>query len=266
MIRRPPRSTLSSSSAASDVYKRQIRTRPFALTPTATANMSALPETMIALKSTVREDQTLQLGLFQTPLPELQPGQVLVRVEAAPINPSDLSLLLARSDVSQATAAQTEAGLTSVEAPIPDAAFGGQVARVGKSMSAGNEGAGVVVGPADSPLLGRAVGVVGGEMYAQYKAVSADMLLPLPEGVPAKAAASWFVNPLTALGMVEYMRLDGHTAIVHTAAASQLGQMLVKHCVNAVSYTHLRAHETVLDLVCRLLLEKKKKNKKRTKR
>ena len=84
--------------------------------------------------------------------------------------------------------------------------------------------------PADSPVLGKAVGVVGGQMYTQYRAVDADKVLPLPENVEPVQAASWFVNPLTALGMVETMRLDGHTAIVHTAAASQLGQMLVKLC------------------------------------
>jgi len=190
-----------------------------------------LPDTHLTLTSTVRENQTVLIALDHSPLPQLKPGQILVRIEASPINPSDLAGLLARSDVSQATSSHAPSGLPAVEAPIPDGAFAGMAARVGHPLPSGNEAAGVVVAPEDSPLLGKTVGLSDGAMYAQYRAVDADKVLVLPEGVSSKDAASWFINPLTALGMVEYMRLDGHKGIVMTAAASQLGQMLTKLCV-----------------------------------
>jgi len=192
--------------------------------------MSSLPETMHSLTSTVRQDKTLLLALEESPLPQIEDGQLLVKIEATPINPSDLAGLLARADVSDASLTSSS-GQPAVQAPISEGAFGGLSGRVDQSLTFGNEAAGVVVGPADSPLIGRAVAVVGGQMYTQYRVMSADKVLPLPEGVEPRQAASWFVNPLTALGMVETMRLDQHTAIVHTAAASQLGQMLVKLCI-----------------------------------
>eukprot|EP00658_Telonema_sp_P-2_P004385 TRINITY_DN11642_c0_g1_i5.p2 TRINITY_DN11642_c0_g1~~TRINITY_DN11642_c0_g1_i5.p2 ORF type:complete len:285 (+),score=83.52 TRINITY_DN11642_c0_g1_i5:241-1095(+) len=191
----------------------------------------ALPEQMVTLHSIVRDDKALELSLVHAPLPELQDGQVLVRVEASPINPSDMRPLLAMADVAQATKSETNDGLPAVIVPIPEQLFGASADRVGKPLTAGNEAAGVVVAPANSELLGRTVGIVGGAMYTQYRAVSTQQLLPYPEGVTARQGASWYVNPLTALGMVEYMRMDGHSAIVHTAAASQLGQMLVKICL-----------------------------------
>jgi NADPH:quinone reductase-like Zn-dependent oxidoreductase len=108
-------------------------------------------------------------------------------------------------------------------------------ARVGVSMTVGNEGAGSVIDAGSSPeaqaLLGKTVALVGGGMYAQYRAVDASVCLELPDGTPASAGASSFVNPLTALGMVETMRREGHSALVHTAAASNLGQMLNKLCI-----------------------------------
>jgi NADPH:quinone reductase len=67
-------------------------------------------------------------------------------------------------------------------------------------------------------------------MYAQYRAVDAGACLVLPDDATARDGASSFVNPLTALGMLETMRREGHSALVHTAAASNLGQMLVKLC------------------------------------
>src|SRR5262249_58958111 len=96
------------------------------------------------------------------------------------------------------------------------------------------EGGGGVVS-AGSPggaraLLGKTVATLGGAMYAKYRAIRALNCLVLPEGTTPAEGASCFVNPLTALGMVETMRREGHTALVHTAAASNLGQMLVKLC------------------------------------
>jgi hypothetical protein len=99
----------------------------------------------------------------------------------------------------------------------------------------GNEGAGIVVAAGSSSaaqaLLGRTVAIAGGAMYTQYRVVDASACLVLPEGTTAKDGASSFVNPLTALGMVETMRREGHSGLVHTAAASNLGQMLVKLCM-----------------------------------
>jgi hypothetical protein len=108
-------------------------------------------------------------------------------------------------------------------------------ARVDQSLPVGNEGAGVVVAAGSSEaaqaLLGSRVGVAGGAMYTQYRVIDASACLVLPEGATAKDGASSFVNPLTALGMLETMRREGHAGLVHTAAASNLGQMLVKLCM-----------------------------------
>jgi NADPH:quinone reductase len=68
-------------------------------------------------------------------------------------------------------------------------------------------------------------------MYSQYRTVKADQCLLLPPGATPADGASCFVNPLTALGMVETMRREGHKALVHTAAASNLGQMLNRICI-----------------------------------
>ena len=105
-------------------------------------------------------------------------------------------------------------------------------ARIDQPMPVGNEGAGVVVSAGSSPaaqaLLGKTVAMLGGAMYAQYRTIKAANCLPLPEGTTPAEGASCFVNPLTALGMVETMRREGHRALVHTAAASNLGQMLIR--------------------------------------
>jgi hypothetical protein len=158
---------------------------------------------------------------------------VLVRVEASPINPSDLGLLIAGADMSTATVAGTPER-PIVTASVGEGALAALSARLDKSLPVGNEGAGTVVAAGSSPaaqaLLGRTVGIAGGAMYTQYRAVDASACLVLPDGTTAKDGASSFVNPLTALGMVETMRHEGHSALVHTAAASNLGQMLVKLC------------------------------------
>jgi NADPH:quinone reductase len=186
------------------------------------------------LRSLVDANGTLQLSIVATDVPVPRDDQVVVRVEAAPINPSDLGLLLAGADVT--TAVVSGAGESRVVAmTVPAAAMGTLGARVGESLPVGNEGAGVVVAAGASPaaqaLLGKTVGLLGGAMYSQYRCVSVMQCLELPVGTPASAGASCFVNPLTALGMVETMRLEGHTALVHTAAASNLGQMLNKICL-----------------------------------
>jgi NADPH:quinone reductase len=192
-----------------------------------------LPDQALELRSLVTSQGTLELSLRDVPVPKPAANEVLVRVEAAPINPSDLGVLVPAADLTTATVAGTP------ERPIVTAPLGAKVldalsARVDQSLPVGNEGAGTVVaaGPsaAAQALLGKVVGIAGGAMYAQYRAVDASACLVLPEGATAKDGASSFVNPLTALGMLETMRHEGHSALVHTAAASNLGQMLVKLC------------------------------------
>jgi NADPH:quinone reductase len=193
-----------------------------------------VPAKSLQLRSLVTPSQTVELSLADVDVPAPEPHQVVVRVEAAPINPSDIGLLLAGADVSQATAAGTD-DRPVVTAPISAAAARAMAARVGQSMPVGNEGAGTVVASGTSAsaqaLLGKVVAVAGGAMYSQYRCVAASACLQLPEGARAAEGAASFVNPMTALGMVETMRNEKHTALVHTAAASNLGQMLNRLCI-----------------------------------
>jgi len=189
----------------------------------------------LQLRSTVNSDETLDLRLITADTPPPGTDEVVVRVEAAPINPSDLGLVLAGADPATAEATGSP-GETRVTAPLPPAAFRAAAARVGQSLPAGNEGAGTVVAAGSSPeaqaLIGKTVAIVGGGMYSQYRTIRAKECLLLPENTSAVDGAACFVNPLTVLGMVETMRMEGHTALVHTAAASNLGQMLVKLCLS----------------------------------
>ena len=191
-----------------------------------------LPDSMRQIRSLVTADGELRLSIATIEVPKPGPNEVLVRIEAAPINPSDLGLLLAMADVSQASSTGT-ADEPIVTAPISPGVLKALAARVGDSMPVGNEGAGVVVAAGEAPeaqaLIGRTVGFVGGATYAEYRAVPAMMCIDLPDGTTAAQGASCFVNPLTALGMVETMRMEGHSGLVHTAAASNLGQMLQPH-------------------------------------
>ena len=193
-----------------------------------------VPPSMRQIRSLVTAAGEVQLSIATVDTPTPAAHDVLVRIEAAPINPSDLGLLLAMADVSKASSSgSVDAPL--VTAPISPAVMTALGGRVGESMSVGNEGAGVVVAAGESPeaqvLLGRIVGFAGGATYSQYRAVPAMMCMALREGTTAAEGASCFVNPLTALGMVETMRIEGHTALVHTAAASNLGQMLNRICL-----------------------------------
>lgn len=193
-----------------------------------------VPATMRQIRSLVSADGHLHLFISRVDTPTPADHEVLVRVEAAPINPSDLGLLLAGADVEHA-ASRGEGDETVVTAPITPAAMRGLAARLGEALPAGNEGAGTVVAAGSSAdaqrLLGRTVSIIGGATYSEYRAVPTSACLELPEGTTAEDGASWFVNPLTALAMVETMRMEGHTALVHTAAASNLGQMLNRLCI-----------------------------------
>ena len=192
-----------------------------------------IPREALQLQSLVKPEGELEVWLVRQPVPEPAEHEVLVRLQAAPLNPSDLGLLFGAADLDSVRYAGTD-DAPVLAARVPDSAMPAMRARLGQSLPVGNEGAGLVVAAGASPaaqaLLGKTVAVLGGAMYAQYRAVPAEACLVLPEGATAADGASSFVNPLTALSMVENMRRDGHKALVHTAAASNLGQMLVRIC------------------------------------
>lgn len=189
-----------------------------------------MTDTYRTVRSTVSGDGTVRISIVEEPMPTPGPDQVLVAVEAAPINPSDLGMLIAAAD--PGSFEQAEDG--SLVGRLSDGAVAANAARMDTPMPVGNEGAGTVVAAGSSDgaqaLVGRTIAGVSGAMYATHTLVPHHMCVPVPDGVSARDAASSFVNPLTALGMTETMQLEGHTALVHTAAASNLGQMLNRLC------------------------------------
>ncbi len=195
---------------------------------------SDLPKKGLQLQSLVKADQTLEVRLEMVDVPSPGPDEVVVRVEAAPVNPSDLGLLFAGADISQVSSSGSPERPV-VTGTVPSAAMRALEPRVGSPLPVGNEGAGTVVAAGSSviarALFGKLVSVAGGAMYSQYRCVAAALCLALPEGTSAAEGAAAFVNPMTALGMVETMRLEGHEALVHTAAASNVGQMLNRLCI-----------------------------------
>jgi len=196
--------------------------------------MSGDSKTGLQLRSLIKKSGELEISLASVPVPEPGPDEVVVRVEASPINPSDLGLLVGAADMSTARATGTR-DLHVVTARVPEAAMKAMAGRLEQSMPVGNEGAGVVIktGSSDAAkaLMGRTVAMIGGAMYSQYRCLKLAECLPLPAGITPAEGASCFVNPLTALGMTETMRREGHKALVHTAAASNLGQMLNRICL-----------------------------------
>jgi NADPH:quinone reductase len=187
--------------------------------------------TGLELRSRITAGGKLELWLDQVAVPEPAPGEVVIRVEAAPINPSDLGVLLGPADPATIKGGGTPERPT-VTAEVPQARLAGVAGRLGQGLLVGNEGAGVVVaaGAEARALLGRRVATLTPGMYAQYRLAKASECLMLPLGATSRQGASAFVNPLTALGMTETLRREGHTALIHTAAASSLGQMLVRLC------------------------------------
>jgi NADPH2:quinone reductase len=192
------------------------------------------PMSTLELRSTVSDDGSVRLALHRDDVPPPGDDQVVVRVEAAPINPSDLGMLFGMADLGELTASEID-GQAGVSAQISPAALAAQRARVGQPMPVGNEGAGTVVAAGASPaaqaLVGCVVGFLSGNSYAEYRTLGVAQCLPMPDGVTPEQAAAPFVNPLTALGMVETMRAEGHTALVHTVGASNLGLMLNRLCI-----------------------------------
>ena len=189
------------------------------------------PGSGLQLRSLIKASGELELSLAKVDIPDPAADEILVRIEGAPINPSDLGLLLGAADLATAKASNGPV----LTATVPQQFMRAMAGRVDQAMPVGNEGAGTVIAAgsdaAAQALLGKLVAGIGGAMYAQYRTLKAADVLPLPAGASAADGASCFVNPLTALGMVETMRMEGHTALVHTAAASNLGQMLNKICL-----------------------------------
>ncbi len=188
--------------------------------------------TGLQLRSLVKSSGVLELSLAKVATATPTEDEVVVRVEGSPINPSDLGLLLGAADMATAKVTGTAAHPV-LTASIPPGLMRAMAGRVDDSMPVGNEGAGTVVaaGANAQALIGKKVAILGGAMYAQYRVMAAAQCLVLPDGTSAAEGASCFVNPLTALGMVGTMRRENHTALVHTAAASNLGQMLNKICL-----------------------------------
>ncbi|MEP1231398.1 MAG: zinc-binding dehydrogenase [Litorimonas sp.] len=194
----------------------------------------SLPATYLQMLSTISKEGVLTMALKEQPMPTPKSDQIIVRVEAAPINPSDHGVMFGWASIDQATSSG-QGSERVLNAPVMPQAMGRMKARFDQDLPIGNEGAGTVVAAGDDPyaqsLIGKVVAIMGGGMYAQYRCVPAMMAMPLMDGHTAKEGASCFVNPLTSLSMPETMKLEGHTALVHTAAASNLGQMLNRICI-----------------------------------
>jgi NADPH:quinone reductase-like Zn-dependent oxidoreductase len=188
----------------------------------------------LELRSLIKKSGELELSLAKVKIPEPAADEVVVRVEGSPINPSDLGLLLGAADMTTARSSGSGDN-TVITATVPRPLMRAMAGRLDDSMPVGNEGAGVVVAAGSSSraqsMMGKMVAMIGGAMYAQYRCIKAADCMVLPDGTTAAEGASCFVNPLTSLGMTETMRREGHTALVHTAAASNLGQMLNKICI-----------------------------------
>ena len=209
--------------------------------------------TALQMQSTLQEDGTLQVTLADVDMPVPAEHEVLVRVEASPINPSDLGVMFGPANIEAATSSGSGSD-TVLAAPVAPAHMPRFSARIGQALTVGNEGAGVVVeaGSSDAAqaLVGKTVAILGGGMYGQYRTVPAMMCLSLPDDATAKDGASSFVNPLTALAMVETMKMENHKALVHTAAASNLGQMLNRICTaDGVDLVNIVRKQEQVDLL-----------------
>lgn len=212
-----------------------------------------MSDTNIQLVSTISADNKLTLSLQDIDMPQPGADEVVVRIEAAPLNPSDQAVLFSAADMSTATQSGTEERPV-ITADVPAQFMPALKTRVGKDTPVGNEGAGTVVAAGSSPaaqaLMGKTVAVIGGGTYRQYLSANVQSCLVLKDGTTAKEGASSFVNPLTALAMVETMRAEGHKAIIHAAAASSLGQMLNRICmadgIDLINIVRKEEQETLL--------------------
>ena len=215
--------------------------------------MATIPNTALRLETRIEDNGTLKLSLGEIPVTDPAADEVVVQIQASPINPSDLAMLFGTADVS--TAKQSgSADRPVVTVDIPPQGRAAMANRVGKAYGIGNEGAGVVVAAGESDaaqsLLGRTVACRGGELHAQFRTLKTEQCFLLPDDVSPIEGAACFTNPMTALCMIETMRLEGHTALVHTAAASNLGLMLNKVCladgIGLVNVARKQEHEVLL--------------------
>jgi len=189
-------------------------------------------QTSTEIRSTVTSEGNVEISIARVEKPTPSENEVLIKVEASPINPSDLGLLISFAADLDSLSVSGSGDNTVAKMKIHPGLMGAMKPRLDESMQVGNEGGGVVVdaGANAKHLIGKTVGVAGGAMYSQYRCVSALSCLVMEEGITPAEASSSFVNPLTALAFVETMKMENHTAIINTAAASNLGQMLVKIC------------------------------------
>ena len=187
----------------------------------------------LQMQSCVHENGTVECALKEVEVTEPSGDEVLVEIDAAPINPSDLGLMFGAADPSSAQETERD-GQPAIVLEVPPAAMRAMAPRIGHWMPVGNEGSGRVIAAGEDEsaqaLLGKRVGMFGGEMYAGYRCLPASQCLAFPDTISAEQAASCFVNPMTALGFLETREMEGQKGIVHTAAASNLGQMLVRLC------------------------------------
>jgi NADPH:quinone reductase-like Zn-dependent oxidoreductase len=187
----------------------------------------------LELRSLITGNGELKLSFERVVVAEPATGEIVVQIEATPLNPSDIGLIFGAADISTLTSIGSGENAV-VTARVPPDRLDSMAARFGQSLTTGNEGAGTVVKAGSSEvaqrLLGKRVAMIGGSMHAQFRVLDVEGCEVLPDHISAIEGASWFVNPLTALGMVETMRRDGHTSLVHTAAASNLGKMLIRLC------------------------------------
>jgi NADPH:quinone reductase len=215
--------------------------------------MTTLPATNIVMLSQVKAEGVLELYLAAQPMLCPREHEVLVKVLATPINPSDLGLMVGAADVSSARAISSD-GLPGVAMDVSPAGMRFMASRLDQAMPIGNEGCGIVVaaGASDAAqaLIGKTVALIGGEIYAEYRCLAAMACMPLPDGIAPEDGASCFVNPLTSLGFTETMKLEGYKAIVHAAAASNLGQMLVKICkADGIPLINIVRNQAQVDLL-----------------
>jgi NADPH:quinone reductase-like Zn-dependent oxidoreductase len=205
----------------------------------------------LALRSTITSRGRLLLSVEEAPIEAPGQGELLVRVEAAPINPSDLLNLLGPAELSTMAAAGSGSRRV-LTAAVPESRLPAFKGRLDEPVPIGNEGAGTIVGsgPDLQHLLGKKVSALAGGMFCQYRTISAELCTVLPDGASAAEGAALLVNPLTALAMVETLRREGHRALVHTAAASNLGQMLNRICqIDGIDLVNIVRSQAQVDLL-----------------
>lgn len=205
------------------------------LTPSVAPNVTPTLITGSQIRSTVTSNNTIEISLIDVELPPAAADEIIIKVEATPLNPSDQASLFGVADI---TTVRASGNATSphLSFDIPPHYMGFVATRLGKPLPVGGEGAGVVIAAGSSKeaqaLLGKTVSIWAGGMFAQYRCVKHYQCMVMPEHITAKEAASSFINPMTALAMIETMRSEGHTALAHAAAASNLGQMLNRVCLD----------------------------------